>query len=272
MTQTGDEYYLGLLDELAELHIRKSSDYGTPDDPLANLVAVATAARESLWRYPRRRAQEKLARIESLERQGRHDELEEEHLEAASLLLCAEALRRRALFAGSAEPRLHSSSAATGIPGRAGASPEGDVLGLPHSQHPETGLRTADATTLFAERLRELADDVDGTCNREASEREIADALRTAADLIGPEALAEGPYVAPCAEPAEVGVVAHAAQSSCKTALFRSDQAVAEMLSRRFEAAGREEYERRRTASAVAGDEPARLRDAQRGDDGRVRA
>lgn len=37
MTQKGDPRYLALLDEMRELHIKKSSDYGADEDPLANL-------------------------------------------------------------------------------------------------------------------------------------------------------------------------------------------------------------------------------------------
>ena len=58
-------------------------------------IAIAALTGEPAWVYPRRRAIEKLARMESLEKQGRTDELEEEHKDVASLMICAEALRRR---------------------------------------------------------------------------------------------------------------------------------------------------------------------------------
>jgi len=92
----GDPDYLAAHAELLQLHRAKSSGYGTGTDPLANFTAVALIEGEPPWRYPRMRALEKLTRIKSLEAQGRLDELEEEHLDVASLLLCAEALRRRA--------------------------------------------------------------------------------------------------------------------------------------------------------------------------------
>lgn len=91
----GDPVYLQILDEIRELHLLKSSTYGTGADPLANFTAVAGATGEPPWTYPRRRAIEKLARLESLEAQGRVDEMGEDHVDIASLLLCAEALRRR---------------------------------------------------------------------------------------------------------------------------------------------------------------------------------
>ncbi len=37
MAVTGDEKYLAILDELRELHLKKSADYGSDEDALANL-------------------------------------------------------------------------------------------------------------------------------------------------------------------------------------------------------------------------------------------
>jgi len=246
-----DPMYVQLLDELLDLHQDKSQGYGTGADPFANLTAVASLAGEPAWRYPRRRAIEKLARLESLETQSRVDELEEEHLDIASLLLCAEVLRRR--FAGSAEPRSPSPHPVVLVGTRPRSrTPEGVASGF-SSHHPGSGLSSADPTTLFAERLRELADDVEGITNRESTDRELAAALRTAADLIGPER-SEGPYVAPptyaqdaAHEPAQDALDVHVGHNSCKSALFRSDRADAEILSRRVEAAGRG-YEGSQTA------------------------
>ena len=92
----GDPDWLEAHSELVDVHREKSGGYGTGDDALANFTAIAALTGEPAWRYPRRRALEKLARMESLESQGRIDELEEEHMDVASLMLCAEALRRRA--------------------------------------------------------------------------------------------------------------------------------------------------------------------------------
>jgi hypothetical protein len=90
----GDPEYLELLDELRTLHVTKSAGYGTGKDPLANFMAVAAHSGQPAFVYPVLRAVEKLSRWASLYAQGRLDELEEEHLDVASLLLCAEALRR----------------------------------------------------------------------------------------------------------------------------------------------------------------------------------
>lgn len=92
--QGGHPGYLALLDEIRELHILKSAGYGTATDPFANFVAVAEAADQPAYVYPLHRAIEKLARCTSLLAQGRDPELGEEFLDVASLLLCAEALRR----------------------------------------------------------------------------------------------------------------------------------------------------------------------------------
>ncbi len=91
----GDPHWLEAHAELIDLHREKSGGYGTGADPLANFTAISALTGEPPWRYARRRALEKLARMESLEAQGRIDELQEEHMDVASLMLCAEALRRR---------------------------------------------------------------------------------------------------------------------------------------------------------------------------------
>jgi hypothetical protein len=93
----GDPTYLGLLEELRQLHFEKSAGYGTAADPLENFNTVAAHSGEPAFVYPVRRAVEKLGRWASLYAQGRLEELGEEHLDVASLLLCAEALRRSSL-------------------------------------------------------------------------------------------------------------------------------------------------------------------------------
>lgn len=91
----GDPHYLLLLDELRSLHRVKSQGYGTAADALANFAAVAELTGEPAWRYPRRRAVEKLARLESLETQARLTELRTEYVDVASLCLCGAALLDR---------------------------------------------------------------------------------------------------------------------------------------------------------------------------------
>ena len=91
----GDPHWLEAHAELVAVHEEKSSGYGTGDDPLANFASVAALSGDMPYIYPCRRAIEKLSRVESLVRQGRYDDLQEEFMDVASLMLCAEALRRR---------------------------------------------------------------------------------------------------------------------------------------------------------------------------------
>jgi hypothetical protein len=90
----GDPTYLGLLDELRELHLEKSAGYGTGDDPFANFTAVAGAKNQPRWEYAVDRDQEKTTRLYSLMAQGRVDDLEQEFLDKAGLMLCAAAMLR----------------------------------------------------------------------------------------------------------------------------------------------------------------------------------
>ena len=90
----GHPEYLRLLDELRATHLEKSGGYGTEEDPFANFTAVARHNGRPAYAYAVDRVIEKLERWKSLFAQGRFEELGEEHLDAASLLLCAEALRR----------------------------------------------------------------------------------------------------------------------------------------------------------------------------------
>lgn len=91
----GDPDWLAVWESLLSLHIEKSSGYGTGDDPLANFTSVAALSGEPAWLYPLRRSVEKLARCESLYRQGRTGDLAEEFKDIASLALCASALLKR---------------------------------------------------------------------------------------------------------------------------------------------------------------------------------
>jgi hypothetical protein len=287
-----DPAYVQLLDEILDLHYEKSAGYGTDDDLYANYTAVAAASGEPAWRYPRRRAIEKLTRIESLEAQRRVDEIEEEHLDVASLIICAEVLRRRAHRSTSPAARAGETSPSPashseGAPSSRGAALAADLplIGLTtifasaEPGHLETGLSGDDeALTLFAGHCRNLADQVQrlDMTKSPANRREVATVLRAAADLIGPEALAKGPYVAPCARGPErvdrASPVMATAHTPCKPLVFASDQTAGEMLRSRIEArAGQDTTGVGRHTPSPAR-EPARLRDAQRGDDGWVRA
>lgn len=90
----GHPGYLALLNELRALHGRKSGGYGTDADPFGNFTAVANLTGQPRYLYPVHRAIEKLTRVLSLDKQGRRSDLGEEFLDVASLLLCAEAMRR----------------------------------------------------------------------------------------------------------------------------------------------------------------------------------
>jgi hypothetical protein len=90
----GHPEYLALVNELKRLHLTKSGGYGTGSDPFANFSAVAQASGEPRYLYAILRSLEKLTRCLSLHAQGRVDELGEEFTDTASLLLCAEAMRR----------------------------------------------------------------------------------------------------------------------------------------------------------------------------------
>jgi hypothetical protein len=108
----GDPVVLALIDEMRERHIEKSSGYGTGDDPLANFVAVAHSNGRPPWEYALDRDTEKTARLRSLIWQDRLDDLEEEFLDKAGLMLCAAALLRRS------RPTPHVASVATQKGGR----------------------------------------------------------------------------------------------------------------------------------------------------------
>ncbi len=92
---TGDPRWLEAHARLLEVHRVKSRGYGTEVDKLANFTLVGRTACEPASRYPRRRMLEKLARCESLDRQGRFNEIPEELEDVASLALCALALMAR---------------------------------------------------------------------------------------------------------------------------------------------------------------------------------
>jgi hypothetical protein len=93
----GHSEYLALADELKKLHLLKSGGYGTTRDAFANFSAVGEMTGQTRYVYPVHRAIEKLTRCVSLLAQDRDKELGEEFLDVASLMLCAEAMRREDL-------------------------------------------------------------------------------------------------------------------------------------------------------------------------------
>lgn len=91
---SGHPGYKLLVAELLRLHVEKSGGYGNGADPFANYTAVASAKGQPRFIYPLDRTCEKTTRCYSLIEQGRFDELEEEFLDMASLMLCAAAMLR----------------------------------------------------------------------------------------------------------------------------------------------------------------------------------
>ena len=79
--------------------MRKSSGYGTENDPLANFTLLGQLKRQPGYVYALDRLTEKAIRCHSLLAQGRHAELGEEFVDMASLALCAEAIRREPTYA-----------------------------------------------------------------------------------------------------------------------------------------------------------------------------
>lgn len=90
----GHPEYRKVLNERIDLHIEKSSGYGTGEDPFANFTAVAHMTGQPRYLYPVHRTIEKLTRVLSLHNQGRAGELEEEFKDCSSLLDCATAMLR----------------------------------------------------------------------------------------------------------------------------------------------------------------------------------
>lgn len=90
----GHPEYRKVLGERLDLHIEKSSGYGTGEDPFANFTAVAQMSGQPRYLYPVHRTIEKLTRVLSLHAQGRTWELEEEFKDCSSLLDCATAMLR----------------------------------------------------------------------------------------------------------------------------------------------------------------------------------
>lgn len=94
VAKTGDPGFLASLEEMHDLHLLKSGGYGTTSDPFENFTRIAQVSGEPRHRYPRRRILEKIVRLESLDAQGREDELAEEYLDIAGLALCALSMLR----------------------------------------------------------------------------------------------------------------------------------------------------------------------------------
>lgn len=80
--KAGDPQYLTILDELRELHLKKAADYGSDEDPLANLRGSADVGIEP-WLGAYLRLKDKTRRMDrfcvkrKLENEGVEDTLKD---------------------------------------------------------------------------------------------------------------------------------------------------------------------------------------------------
>lgn len=86
----GDPAYLGLLDELRQLHLDKAADYGDGADPLANLRASTVLGIEP-WVGCMLRCSDKMRRVQSLIRNGslKNESIEDNLKDMAAYCLLA---------------------------------------------------------------------------------------------------------------------------------------------------------------------------------------
>jgi hypothetical protein len=93
----GDPQFHAILQEMGEVHERKSSDYGSGKDPLANLRASAEFGVEP-WRATLVRFNDKVQRLKSFCENGRLacEGVEDAMLDAANYAVLALVLYREA--------------------------------------------------------------------------------------------------------------------------------------------------------------------------------
>jgi hypothetical protein len=94
---SGHSEYLKILDEMRELHLRKSADYGADDDQLQNLRGAADIGIEP-WKGCWLRALDKVRRINQFCKKGTlaNEGVEDSLLDLAAYALLALTLRREA--------------------------------------------------------------------------------------------------------------------------------------------------------------------------------
>lgn len=94
-TSGGDPKYLSMLEELRDLHIKKAADYGTGEDPLANLRASKLLGIEP-WIGAILRMSDKLFRVHSLIKNGslKNESIEDNLIDMSSYALLALLLKR----------------------------------------------------------------------------------------------------------------------------------------------------------------------------------
>lgn len=94
LNQCGDSRFLSLLEQMASLHRRKAADYGSDEDPLANIRAseeIGVPAWKGAWL----RAKDKVKRIDRFCVKG---ELKNEGVEDSLMDLAAYALLALVLY------------------------------------------------------------------------------------------------------------------------------------------------------------------------------
>ena len=93
----GDADYLALLDEMRALHIRKAQDYGSDEDPLANIKASGEIGVPA-WKGAWLRAKDKVKRIDRYCVKGTlaNEGVEDSFKDLAAYALLALVLFRRA--------------------------------------------------------------------------------------------------------------------------------------------------------------------------------
>lgn len=87
--------YLEVLEELRDMHLRKSQDYGAPGDPLANIRAGAEFVGVEAWRGTLIRVADKIQRLRTFCRSG---ELACESVEDAFMDLASYAIIGLVMF------------------------------------------------------------------------------------------------------------------------------------------------------------------------------
>jgi hypothetical protein len=92
----GDSGYHAILDEMRELHISKSADYGDDADPLANVLAGEDFGVQN-WIAVMIRANDKMKRIKTFAKKGTlaNESIEDSLKDLAAYSMIALALLRR---------------------------------------------------------------------------------------------------------------------------------------------------------------------------------
>lgn len=94
----GSSQFVSLLDEIKELHLRKTLDYGIDDDALSNIRESAEIVNMPAWAGCILRIYDKMHRLKAYFRRGRveFDGLSDTLMDIASYAVIAEVLRREA--------------------------------------------------------------------------------------------------------------------------------------------------------------------------------